>query len=726
MAEDRVGRDGSSAIDVLRPNDPAGQEGGDPAPARDSHRHGGRDRRAQATGEVAAHTRARPSATGDRRVPALDGVRALALIVTMGYHFGVGWLSGGFFGLDIFFVLSGFLITGLLLSEYRHRGRIRLPLFWARRARRLLPALVVVLVVLTLVIRFAEPAGLYPDFRMSAFSALFYFSNWWQIAVSTNYFVATGAVSPLTHTWSLAVEEQFYLVWPIIVIGVLHLSRTFARGVRVLLAVGAIGAVASAVEMGLLYSPAANITRLYFGADTHAQSILIGSTLACALTIVQLRRGQDGMAPPARARSARTLLSVVALAGLAGLFLLVCTQNGYSAFDYRGGFFLAGLSAAAIILGSVCVPGGLIARIMSLRPLVLLGTISYGAYLWHYPIYVFVDSERVGFAGLGLLALRFALTIAVATASYVLVERPVMEGTLWRSVRSLGWAAAAIVATVAVIVAGTLAPAAAAASPVGRYHPVGALRPPPVLVVLGDSTALTLSYALNATAPVGTKVVDGALFGCGLAIGSYIAAAPGDPQLPFGPNCRESSPTSELWPAVDARTVSRTGPGDVVFFMAGTWETIDELSHGRWTNITEPSFQRYLLAQMRKAVAIGTAKGAHFDFTEMAANHSSGTPNDTMKRRLLYDSLVRKVAAEFPNKVSVIDFGQIVSPGGVFTQFLDGVRVRTIDGVHTPSYARGNAFVSNSTEAVANAFYNWLSPRIWPQILATTPQPHPS
>jgi peptidoglycan/LPS O-acetylase OafA/YrhL len=719
MAGDRVDRDGSSAIDILRPHDLATGAAADPSPHDEQ---GPGDRPVQATGEATA----RPSATGDNRVRALDGVRALALLVTMGYHFGVGWLSGGFFGLDIFFVLSGFLITGLLLSEYRRRGRIRLPLFWARRARRLLPALVVMLVVLTLVIRFAEPAGLYPDFRMSAFSALFYFSNWWQIAVSTNYFVATGAVSPLTHTWSLAVEEQFYLVWPIIVIGVLHLSRTFGRGVRVLLVIAAAGAVASAVEMGLLYSPAANVTRLYFGADTHAQSILIGSTLACVLTIVQLRRGMDGMAPPARSRSARALLSVVALAGLAGLFVLVSTQNGYSAFDYRGGFFLAGLSAAAIILGAVCVPRGPMAQVMSLRPLVLLGTISYGAYLWHYPIYVFVDEQRVGFAGLGLLAVRFALTIAVATASYVLVERPIMEGTLWRSIRSLGWGAMAIVGTVAVIVAGTVGPAAAAASPVSRYHAVGSLRPPPVLVVLGDSTALTLSYALDATAPVGTKVVDGALFGCGLAIGSYIAAAPGDPELPFGPNCRESTPASQQWPAVDARTVAHTGPGDVVLFMAGTWETIDELAHGRWTNITEPSFQRYLLAQMRKAVRIGTAKGAHFDFTEMAANHASAAPNDSRRRRLLYDSLVRKVAAEFPGKVSVIDFGKIVSPGGVFTEYVDGVQVRTIDGVHTPSYARGNAFVSNSTEAVANAFYNWLSPRIWPLIVATTPQTPPS
>src|SRR3981189_1680767 len=188
----------------------------------------------------------RPSATGKDRISALDGLRAVALLIIMGYHFGLGWLQGGFFSLDIFYVLSGYLITGLLLSEYRKRGRIKLSAFWLRRARRLLPALLIVLVVVALVVRLAEPTGLYPDLRMSSLSALFYFSNWWQIASSGNYFVPTGVVSPLTHTWSLAVEEQFYLVWPLVVFAVLHFSRAFARGVRVLLVLSVAGAGGSA------------------------------------------------------------------------------------------------------------------------------------------------------------------------------------------------------------------------------------------------------------------------------------------------------------------------------------------------------------------------------------------------------------------------------------------------------------------------------------------------
>jgi len=275
------------------------------------------------------------SATGRERITALDGLRAVAVLIIMGYHFGVGWLQGGFFSLDIFYVLSGYLITGLLVDEYHRRHRITLSAFWLRRARRLLPALLIVLIAVTLMVRFAEPTGLYPGFRMDALSALFYFSNWWQIATSSNYFVMTGAASPLTHTWSLAVEEQFYLIWPLVTFAVMGLSRTFARGVKALLVLSVAGAAASAVEMASLYNPSANITRLYFGTDTHAQSILVGAALACAMRIVQMQRGAEGMAPVARSRTARWGLVFVGVAGFAGTLTLTYLENGTSSSEPR-------------------------------------------------------------------------------------------------------------------------------------------------------------------------------------------------------------------------------------------------------------------------------------------------------------------------------------------------------------------------------------------------------
>jgi len=711
---------------------------------------------------VRATRHIRTSATGRERVVALDGLRAFALLIIMGYHFGVDRFQGGFFSLDIFYVLSGYLITGLLLGEWARSARIRLGAFWARRARRLLPALAVVLVVVTLVVRLTYPVGLYPDLRMADLSALFYFSNWWQIAASGNYFVATGAVSPLTHTWSLAVEEQFYLVWPLVVLAVVHLGRHLPRrrtpgeqtgeqtgeiagatagapvdragddrgvgwGVELLLVVSALGVVASATEMAVLYHPGVNVTRLYFGTDTHAQSILVGSVLACVLTLVQRHRGQAGMAPAATTAPAKVALTLLGLAGLAGTVVLTTTLTGTSAAAYRGGFLLSALSAAALITAAVCVTGGPVARVLSVRPMVWMGTVSYGAYLWHFPVTIELDSARTGLSGPALLAVRLATTFVLAAASYYLVERPVMEGVFWRSLRALAPAGAALAATVAVVVAATVVPATAAV-PVRPFPTTSTAAPPRQVVVLGDSTALTLGYALAATAPPGTTVVNGGLYGCGLAVGSWVSSDPPSPQLAMFPACNESTPAADQWPALDASRVTGATGGDVVLFVAGTWEAQDMERHGTWTNITERSFQRYELAQLRTLVTVGTAHGAHVELATMPAMGAAGSSveasrADSPQRRLIYDHLIAETAAEFPGRVSVVDYGGVLSPHGVFHQFLDGVQVRTADGIHTPAYAPGNVFAGNTTQGVADAFYDWLSPRLWPLIVASDHPP---
>ncbi|MDR3648667.1 MAG: acyltransferase, partial [Acidimicrobiales bacterium] len=183
-------------------------------------------------------------------IPALDGIRGVAIIVIMGYHGGVFLTSGGFYSLDTFFALSGFLITSLLISEWQRSSTIRLGRFWARRARRLLPALLVMLLGIAVFAAFLVPAGTYPTLRGDAFSALFYFANWHFIANGSNYFNQTALTSPLTHTWSLAVEEQFYLVWPLIVLGLFRLWKS----TRALLVVCIAGALASAIEMAIRYS----------------------------------------------------------------------------------------------------------------------------------------------------------------------------------------------------------------------------------------------------------------------------------------------------------------------------------------------------------------------------------------------------------------------------------------------------------------------------------------
>ena len=385
---------------------------------------------------------------GFRYVPALDGMRAFAVAGVLAYHGGVSWLPGGYLGVDAFFVLSGFLITALLLSEVQRSGRIRLGDFWTRRARRLLPALFLVLVMVVLVTRLALPPDTYPSLRGDVFSTAFYVANWHFIAQGANYFAATGPPSPLTHTWSLAVEEQFYLVWPILVVGVLAAFRRIGAVFWLAL----LGALASATEMAVLFTHGANETRLYYGTDTRAQSILLGAALAAALAWC----GQRGMLKRLGVRQ-RLAFLLLGVAGFALDAVLWTHLRGTQSFLYQGGFLVAALGTAAILLSVFLVPRTILGRYLAWRPLVWLGCISYGVYLWHFPIFLWVDGARTGLGGGELFGLRVAITLAVATASYYLVELPVRRGRLTRG--RVGWLVTpAAVGTVAIVaVLGTAA-----------------------------------------------------------------------------------------------------------------------------------------------------------------------------------------------------------------------------------------------------------------------------
>ena len=637
----------------------------------------------------------RPSATGGGRVLGLDGLRAVAVLLVLGFHFGVGWLGGGFFGVDVFYVLSGFLITGLLLAEFERRDRIGLGAFWLRRARRLLPALLLVLVAVTLMVRFAEPAGAYPGYRGAALSALFYVSNWWQVAGSGNYFVATGVTSPLTHTWSLAVEEQFYLVWPLIVLGVLHLAGSFRRGVRAVLAVAAVGAVASAVEMAAFFRPGGNTTRIYFGTDTHAQSVLVGAVLACLLTLVARRRGASGMDPVARGAGARTLLTVAGLVGAAVVVAASRQLDGASPAAYRGGFLLVAVCSAVAVAAVVTVPRGPLARVLSAAPLVWLGMLSYGIYLWHFPVAVYLDAGRTGLHGPALLALRSVVTVLVAAASFYLVERPVLEGRFWRTLRSAGPAAVAVVVTVAVVVAGTAGQATAApTSPAGlvgsrataaEWRAVhltsfdGSGRRLRVLIV-GDSLALTVAVGMARYArSYGIDLGGRSHTGCGVAIALPLSdhGVVGDPFT----NC----PTWPTWWSDDVRQLHP----QVVGLVIGFWEVMDRVVDGHWQHLGDRGYDAYETAQLERAVAVlssGGAKVALFTapyFQTGEQPDGRPWPQDDPARVDRLNQLLADVARRHPGVVSLVPLHRFLDPQGHFTWTLDGHVVRQGDGVHT-------------------------------------------
>ena len=357
----------------------------------------------------------------------LDGLRAVAVIAVLLYHGGVSWDGGGFLGVEVFFVLSGFLITTLLVSEWLQSGTIALRAFWARRARRLLPALFSLVAVIGVYYAIEGTSNAVPGLFGDGVATLLYIGNWHQIASGSSYFAATGPVSPLTHTWSLAIEEQFYILWPLVVLGVLWLARggrvlragSDRRSLHVLLGVAVTGAVVSWVEMALLYDGGQGLNRVYYGTDTRAAGLLAGASLAIGLAIWRRSRGgggggssgpggaaEPGVCGAAPAAWRARVLGVAAALALAGVLAAMDIVGGNTAWVYPYGLAGLDVAVAVIIAAAVFCPASLVARILSWGPLRAIGKISYGLYLWHYPLFLWLDATTTGLSGDALLGLR--------------------------------------------------------------------------------------------------------------------------------------------------------------------------------------------------------------------------------------------------------------------------------------------------------------------------------
>ncbi|MPV38991.1 acyltransferase family protein, partial [Georgenia subflava] len=376
------------------------------------------------SGGRAPRAGARPTAG---RIEGLDGLRALAIIAVLVYHLRPESLPGGFLGVDVFFVVSGFLITTLLLRELRKRGRLDLPRFWVRRARRLLPALVSVVVV-SIPVAWAVSPDLLVSIGRQALGALTFSNNWLEISAGTSYFTAT-APQLFVNFWSLAVEEQFYLLWPLLLVAVV--AATSGARTRVRLALGA--AALSAGAMALLYTPGEDATRVYYGTDTHVFGLMIGVALAFSWSA---QRGG-----PFATRAWHRRRHLVALVALAGLTALMLTLSQSTALTFRGGILLASL-LTALLIAALLGPASPFQRLMRLRPLEWVGQRSYGIYLWHWPIIVILN-EAIPTAhdSPGHWAVRaaaLAVTLLVSAASYRWLEQPVREQGFresWRRAR---------------------------------------------------------------------------------------------------------------------------------------------------------------------------------------------------------------------------------------------------------------------------------------------------
>ncbi len=462
-----------------------------------------------------------------------DGLRGVAIAMVVAFHMGFSWATGGFVGVDVFFVLSGYLITGLLVTEVTASGRLDLRRFWGRRARRLLPALCLLLVVLV-VVAAADPHLVSPSaLRVDGLATLFYVQNWHLALQSHRAQVAQiFAPSPLLQTWSLAVEEQFYLIWPLVVLAVVavvgrHSIRRLSRALGIVIAIGVVASASAMAAMSLAgWAP----LPIYYDSGARAFELLLGGGLALLLppgTPAIGRRTGDPTAsgqarpwartvpPPtagsrivghARGRAgpaARWVAGTVAAAALAGLCWFAVAVPGVDpTWLYRGGL-VAAAAAAAVVIGALAVaPTTPIGRLLATPPLVALGRISYGVYLWHWPVLVLETTATTGLRGPVLPLVQAATTLAVSGASWVIVERPLRRvparGALRRMVTPVVASGAACLAVGALVVPATTPATVPASAPVGATTP--AAPPAPAPTPTPAPRAASATTAVSATA----------------------------------------------------------------------------------------------------------------------------------------------------------------------------------------------------------------------------------
>ena len=644
--------------------------------------------------------------------PYLDGLRGIAVLLVFVFHAARAGLPGGFIGVDVFFVLSGYLITRILISQHKRTGRIRIADFYARRMRRLMPA--VILLVLVVVVREAlwgdalELANRLKD----AVATLFYVENWNLIAQADQYFQESGAASPLRHAWSLSIEEQFYVLWPVVLVPILAIGRK--QPARSLVVVMTLAAV-SALAMAVIFDPGL-IARAYYGTGTRVHQPLVGAVLA----MVMFRSRPDVDSPP-RSRHLWPILAVSALGGLAVAARLL---TGDSAAYFRGGSLLVAVLTAVMILALERSPEGWASTALGWNPLKQLGRISYGFYLWHWPIILWLTApEGFSFWERRVVNLaQFGLTLAVSLASFVILEDPIRHGTVrlgkLKSAPTIAVGlvslAAASVFTYAMLAPNELAPItpdgttaiaelppediAAAALADRSFEPCpddpqpcvkveGATPEAPTVVLIGDSTAQSYDPALKELARAyGFRYVQAAVGGCPISHRLLATGTDGELHKPSNFVCFD-----EL-PGIYEKVVEEYRPTLIV---ATSWN--EKNQHVENDVLLESGTPEHLAATevaLRDTVAYLTSGGARIAFLDILPPGNTvdclgagGPESEACTREVTpqtgeapYNELFHRLASESESIVafSLVD---IVCPNG-FCPLTIGNIVMRYDGNH--------------------------------------------
>jgi peptidoglycan/LPS O-acetylase OafA/YrhL len=609
-----------------------------------------------------------PDAPASRRgiphFPALDGLRGLAVAGVLLFHAEMPWMKGGFLGVSTFFTLSGFLITSLLLSERNTSGTIDLRTFWIRRVRRLLPASLAALALIVLFGQLAGDAVQRRNLAGDVLAALAYVANWRFVLADQAYSDIFGEASPVAHFWSLAIEEQFYLLMPVLAWFLLARRRVRRKTFATVLSGLAGASVALALVGGL------STDALYFNTFARAAELLIGALLAVA---VFDRRITVPLAGQRRVQAVVGAAGAVALVVAVALWVVTDQSGEVSTWLYRGGLAGYAVISALVILASV-TPVGPVRWLLAQAPLRLLGLISYGVYLYHWPIFLWLDEEHTQLSGVALLGVRLGVTLAIAVASYHLLETPIRRRAQ-PAARPL-WLAGPVTAGVialAVIGVTVSAPApeidvdaatgeliAAGRSASGAVAPDVARPDPPFprAAFFGDSTAIMTGVGFGrwASSTKQAEVVPGvATRGCGIGRGGE--------RLDEQRKPAKVSDGCNRW-AFDYRQAIENHQPNIAVVQTGPWEVVDRRLEGdsRWTSLGDPVYDRFLLGEMTEAVDVLSARGA---IVVWLTSPPMGNVTDPGPRTGARDpartdrlnELIRELPRQRPGRVAVVELG---------------------------------------------------------------------
>jgi peptidoglycan/LPS O-acetylase OafA/YrhL len=701
-----------------------------------------------------AADRAADPGSGIAHQPALDGLRAVAVVLVVLFHGGVGALHGGYIGVSIFFTLSGYLITTLLLRELDRTGTITLGRFYARRVRRLLPASLACLTGVTVLAALGR-FDAFPTVRRDLLGSLLQVENWVKLAGGASYADLTnatlGRIAPLEHYWSLAIEEQFYWIWPLALLWLARRRRDAAAHRRVLTWVAVVTAAAAPV-VAHVWGPNA----AYWATPARVGEIMVGALLAALLV--------ERPVVPGAARWAA--IPAAAVLGWAAVTWPAGSGPAYA------GWLPALAVATAVLLWSLQVDGPA-RQVLSLRPLVALGGISYGVYLYHWPVFAVLDEPRVGWRGGRLLALRLGVTLVLAVVSAVVLERPVRRWQpsgrrAWRVPLVVAGAATAVLAAVIVVVVphgsgagaalepsatrapvptvlGTLAPLAtvattAATAATGSAPPAGTTGPaattvpaspastsapsttsapfataagapaavavpsvtrPVRILVTGDSTAIALGDGLVAWAgahPDRATVVNDSIAGCGFL---RVGTVPTDGAIDWTTPCRQ------LLDHDLPRTIAEFRP-DVVVLMV-TMRDVEDHRFNAAEGVIAPFDQRFVdrlraaYATMADTLAADGVAHIAWVLPPYPIAPFQGDQRKMLDHRR-YDvqfGIIRDLAAQRPERITVVDLAGWLTANGLDTS--GGVRP---DGLHLSATASewiSDRFVAGTLVAAAAA-----------------------